>query len=36
MTRCSWRFKRFDRICLTVNSDEFKVLEIRKYFLMFG
>ena len=20
----SWRFKRFDRLCLTVNSDEFK------------
>ena len=24
MTSSSWSFKRFDRICVTVNSDEFK------------
>ena len=24
MTGSSWRFKRFDKICLTVNSDEFR------------
>ena len=24
MTGSSWRFKNFDRICLTVNSDEFR------------
>ena len=26
MTGSSWRFKRFDRICLTVNIDEFRSL----------
>ena len=26
MTGSSWRFKRFDRICLTVNSDEFRIV----------
>ena len=24
MTGSRWRFKRFDKICLTVNRDEFR------------
>ena len=30
MTGSSWRFKRFDRICLTVNIDEFRSLGNQK------
>ena len=30
MTDSSWRFKRFDKICLTVNSDEFRNVDNYK------
>ena len=32
MSGSSWRFKRFDRICITVNSDDLRSIGKRKYF----
>ena len=32
MSGSSWRFKRFDRICITVNSDDLRRVGKKKYF----
>ena len=32
MSGSSWRFKRFDRICITVNSDDLRSVGKKKYF----
>ena len=32
MSGSSWRFNRFDRICITVNSDDLRSIGKWKYF----